>query len=124
MEDAAGADLAWFWRGWFLGTGFLDQAVSGVTQPVPARNNQPAEPARVTLLNRGELVMPVVLRLRYADGTEETRRLPVQEWFLSDRITEPVKTDKGIVSVEIDPERDFPDVDRGNNAWHAGGWTR
>ena len=124
MEDAAGADLAWFWRGWFLGTGYLDQAVDSVTQATPERNNQPAQPARVTLANRGELVMPVVLRLRFADGTEETRRLPVQEWFLTNRISEPVKTEQPIVSVEIDPEQEFPDVDRGNNVWRAAGWER
>src|SRR5262249_8650778 len=27
MEDAAGMDLAWFWRGWITETGTLDQAV-------------------------------------------------------------------------------------------------
>ncbi|HRJ49710.1 MAG TPA: M1 family metallopeptidase, partial [Phycisphaerales bacterium] len=29
MENAAGADLAWFWRGWIYGTGTLDHAVTG-----------------------------------------------------------------------------------------------
>jgi hypothetical protein len=28
MEDAAGMDLAWFWRGWFLEDAMLDQAIA------------------------------------------------------------------------------------------------
>lgn len=114
MEDAAGADLDWFWRGWFMETGLLDQAVADVE--VDARE----EVVRVTFENRGELVMPVVYRVFYGDGTEETRRLPVEAWFTTNRwTTQWPSRGRTVREVVIDPDRVFPDVDRENNVWTA-----
>lgn len=113
MEDAAGADLAWFWRGWFLETGMLDQEVSGVDQPTEK------QAAVITFANRGELVMPLRYRVGFADGTHEDFELPVEVWFNRNRILERVPGLKRIDAVEVDPEELFPDVDRGNNDWFA-----
>jgi len=33
------------------------------------------------LSNRGQMVLPVTLELRYADNTTETRSLPVEMWI-------------------------------------------
>src|SRR5690606_36926528 len=30
IEDVTGEDLGWFWRGWFMSTETLDQAITGV----------------------------------------------------------------------------------------------
>jgi len=116
MEDVAGEDLSWFWRGWFYSTGVLDQAVKQVRQVADEEGRRYAE---VTFLNKGELVMPVVYRLTYDDGTHETRRLPVEAWFNTDRWTTRVRLEPGrsLAGVLIDPEKKFPDVDRRNNAW-------
>lgn len=111
MEDAAGADLAWFWRGWFMETSWLDQAVAGVSWDAEDRE------ASITLENRGELVMPVALEIEYADGSTERKKLPVEIWFNTDRFTHEWAAERPVKRVVIDPDRAFPDVNRSNNAW-------
>jgi hypothetical protein len=113
MENAAGADLGWFWRGWFYSPAIMDQAVTTVMQPEGESRN-----ARVTFVNRGDLIMPVVYRVDYTDGTSEVRKLPVQVWAQGDSWTTTWDT-KGrkIRNVTLDPEAQFPDVELGNNVW-------
>ncbi|MBL9031115.1 MAG: M1 family metallopeptidase [Phycisphaerae bacterium] len=112
MEDAAGMDLAWFWRGWFLETGNLDQAVTGVTYA------DGGKAALIALRNLGELVMPVDLRLTFSDGSVASRRLPVEVWATTNQWTAPQETGgKRLVKVEIDPDGALPDVDASNNVW-------
>jgi len=118
MEDVAGADLAWFWRGWFLETATLDQAVLEVTQPSTAwRNHRPAQLPRIDFVTRGGLVMPLVYSVTYEDGSKETHRLPVEIWSHSRKFSQTLPTEKRIVSVLIDPDEAFPDTDRSNNVW-------
>jgi hypothetical protein len=116
MEDAAGADLAWFWRGWFLEWTALDQMVRSVSH---RRDDKDGHMVTVTLDNVGRLVMPVTLEVRYADGSTETRRLPVEIWHASDRFRTTWRTAKRVTRVEIDPEMKLPDIDRSNNVWRA-----
>ncbi|HED65817.1 MAG TPA: M1 family peptidase [Planctomycetes bacterium] len=111
MEDAAGADLAWFWRGWFLETGTLDQAVVKVRQPSKKRG------PRITFENRGRLVMPLHYRVTREDGSVDEHRIPVELWFHLNRITDRIDGLSPVVKVEIDPDNEFPDVDRDNNVW-------
>jgi len=118
MENAAGMDLGWFWRGWFYSPGVLDQAVTTVMQP-GGGDGEESRNARVTFENRGDLIMPVVFMVEYTDGTDEIRRLPVQVWAQGDSWTTTWNC-KGrkIRSVTIDPDEQFPDVDLGNNVWN------
>ena len=111
MEDAAGVDLAWFWRGWFFETGVLDQAVTGVSQPGKRRGG------RIRFENLGGLVMPMHIGVAYEDGSKEYLELPVEIWYQSDRITHTLTNKKRIVKVVVDPRQRFPDVDRDNNRW-------
>ena len=113
MEDVAGKDLGWFWRGWFYGTGVLDQSVTTVMQPEGANGL-----AHITFVQKGGLVMPVSYRLTLEDGTKMDRTVPVEGFFWSDKITVVVATNgKKIRMVEVDPEDSMPDVARGNNVW-------
>jgi len=114
MEDAAGADLAWFWRGWFLQTATLDQGVESIER---ASKNKPA---RVTFTSRGDMVMPLVWKVTFADGTSATHHLPVEIWFNSDRITIPVAEKNEVARIEVDPEHHLPDVNRDDNVLEAG----
>ena len=115
MEDAAGVDLAWFWRGFFRSTGTLAQAIDGVTQS--------GENATLRFSNRGKLVMPVPYRVRFTDGTTQDCTVPVEAWFTSDRITQhinlrgPGDSTRHITSIEIDPVGYLPDTDLSNNKW-------
>jgi len=111
MEDAAGMDLAWFWRGWFYETSYLDQAVSGVAQANGKRG------ARIRFDNLGGLVMPLHFQVEYEDGTTEDFEYPVQIWFQNDRIIQTIPGDRMIHSVTIDQKRKFPEAKRSNNTW-------
>ncbi len=120
MENGAGVDLSWFWRGWFLETGFLDQAITAVT-PLPAgEKSRPSEAVEITFENRGELVMPLTYQVNFDDGTDDVRSLPVEIWFHSNRYVLRFPTaGKTVRSVVVDPDNGFPDVDLTNNVWAA-----
>lgn len=111
MEDAAGADLAWFWRGWFLEPASLDLAVRTVEQ-------RDGGEAIVVLDCLGEMVMPVPLTIGYTDGSVERRTLPVEVWGATTRWNAGIETGgRRVDSVVIDEGEILPDTDRSNNAW-------
>lgn len=114
MSQGAGEDLDWFWRGWFMETGVLDQAVVSVSQPWNHSK------VRITFGNRGEMVMPVVYEVRYSDGSTERRTMPVEAWAVTNRRTITFDTGgKRVVAVQIDPDNVFPDVNTSNNRWRS-----
>ncbi|HEX4575614.1 MAG TPA: M1 family metallopeptidase, partial [Gemmatimonadales bacterium] len=109
MENVSGRELDWFWRAWVFTTARLDQAVDSVTRT--------GDTTLVYLSNRGQMVLPVTLELHYADGTRETRELPIEMWNLGSRFTARLVTPRPVVGVVVDPRRIYPDIDRGNNHW-------
>ncbi|MCA8953815.1 MAG: M1 family metallopeptidase [Planctomycetes bacterium] len=113
MENVAGMDLAWFWRGWFLEDAMIDQAVDRVRQGNEDRA------AKITFLNKERQVMPLEFEVTFDDGATEHRRLPVELWFRSDRATVALHRAGRVKEVRIDPEQMVPDIDRGNNVWTA-----
>ncbi len=115
MEDVAGVDLAWFWRGWFLETSLLDQQIDEVEQVVSIDRKWCT--INVTVSNEDELVMPLTLGITYTDGTYEERRWPVDIFFDSDEFTASWKSIRHAIRIEIDPDHGFPDIDRMNNLW-------
>ncbi len=117
MNAALGEDLSWFWRGWFLRTDHLDQAVDSVVQ----RDSATQTLTIVFLSNRLEMVAPVELLVRFADGTTRTVKLPVETWLRGSRTVWGLRTPTAAkpVRIEIDPRGVYPDVDRSNNVWAA-----
>ena len=113
MEDAAGMDLAWFWRGWFLEDAMLDQGVDSVQQSSGRR------PTRITFVNHERMVMPLVFRATFEDGTTEEQRLPVELWHHSDKVQVSLEGRGKVREVRIDPDQMLPDVDRTNNMWNV-----
>jgi hypothetical protein len=113
MEDAAGMDLAWFWRGWFLENALFDQGIEGVQQPQGQRG------AKVTFVNDERMVMPLSFRVTYEDGTSEDRRLPVELWSKSDKVSVTLAAGKRVREVRLDPDQMLPDVDKKDNVWTA-----
>jgi hypothetical protein len=108
MESLSGRELDWFWRTWYYETWRLDQAIASVTPT--------AEGTRIVIADRGEAPMPVRLAITLADGSIVGREIPVDVWLRGERRAE-ITVEGTVTRVEIDPERWFPDVDRGNNAW-------
>ena len=112
MEDVSGSDLSWFWRGWFYGTGKLDQAVDSVTVEEGV--------TRIHLSNREEVVMPTVIEIGFVDGSSVRWDLPVEIWVQGDSFTLPLEDTPDVTSVTLDPDQAMPDVDRSNDTWPAG----
>jgi hypothetical protein len=115
MEDVSGQDLGWYWNSWFYGTGYLDQAVATVD-----RNG---DVTSVTIMNRGDVVMPMEVRFVFRDGTDECRRLPVDIWRDGDSYSTEFEG-KDVRTVHIDPRGMLPDINRSNNVWGRGVVTR
>jgi len=107
IENVAGEDLDWFWRGWFYSTDLLDQAIDSVR----VAEGQ----TRLYLHNRQGLVFPVVVEATYADGRKARYRFPVELWATGTRQT--VEIPGEAVQVALDPDHLLPDVDRTNNIW-------
>ena len=70
----------------------------------------------IGLKNVGGLVMPVILKLTFEDGSEEIRRLPVEIWARNNESTSTsIVSEKVLKSIELDPFRETADVNRDNN---------
>ncbi len=74
----------------------------------------------ITVENIGGLVMPLIVRFEYADGTEEVRRIPAEIWRMSEStVTKVLITEKEAVRITLDPYLETADTDLSNNAWPA-----
>ena len=114
MEDGVGEDLSYFWRGWFLRTDVVDQAVDSVRAQ---RDSSGTTLTTIFLSSPGGLPMPVDLRVTFNDGSTENARLPVEVWFEGSHFRYVRAFAKDLVKVEVDPDKNFPDIRRGNNVW-------
>ncbi len=66
--------------------------------------------------NHGGLVMPLILKVDYDDGTSETLRIPAEIWRYDPRQTSKlIITDKVIRAVTVDPNWETADTDVTNN---------
>jgi len=68
------------------------------------------------LTNKGGLVMPVILKINYKDGTNETEKFPAEIWRKNEKVVSKIIIrKKEIASFEIDPDQLTADVDVTNN---------
>lgn len=66
--------------------------------------------------NVGGLIMPIIAELKYADGTSEVLRIPVEIWRHNcEKVTRVICTKKVLEEVVLDPYLETADVERGNN---------
>jgi hypothetical protein len=72
----------------------------------------------VSFINKGGLVMPIILEFTFEDGTKETQRIPAQIWRKNEnKVTKVFMTSKKAVSIQLDPMRETADIDESNNKW-------
>jgi hypothetical protein len=119
MENVAGEDLRWFWRGWFVNSWKLDQAVTEVKYV----KNDPTQGAIITIENLEKMPMPVVIELKTKSGKVTRKTLPVEIWKRNISWTFKVDTTEELTKVVIDPDFALPDVDSSNNKWKASDGT-
>ncbi|MBB3696292.1 M1 family metallopeptidase [Flammeovirga yaeyamensis] len=71
---------------------------------------------QVDFENIGGLVMPIIIELKYKDGTTEKRYIPAEIWKKDDVVVSKVfVTDQEVVSFFLDPNRETADIDTSNN---------
>ncbi|WP_159799047.1 M1 family metallopeptidase [Flavobacterium sp. MK4S-17] len=109
MENVAGENLNWFWRGWFISNANIDLGISKVTDN--------SDSTIITFTNKGEMPMPVVFKIIFEDDTQETRTLPVEVWQRQNEWDYLVKSPKKIKVIDIDPGRYTPDINGSDNSW-------
>ncbi|MBK8079318.1 MAG: M1 family peptidase [Saprospiraceae bacterium] len=64
----------------------------------------------------GGIVMPIVYKKIFEDGTEEIVRIPAEIWKMGDKeVTKVEKSDKKIISFILDPFLETADIDTQNN---------
>jgi len=115
FNRVSGRNLDWFWRTWYYETWTLDQAIAAVT--AGRADATGAAGTTIVIEDRGWAPMPVRLTITHADGSTETREIPVDVWLTGATRTEVVVHGAPVTAVEIDPDQVFPDIDRGNNRW-------
>ncbi len=111
MDSAAGEDLAWFWRGWFMHNWTLDIAARKVDYP----DGDPAKGANVTIENLDRLVMPCIVQVDFADGSRRRVRVPADAWIQKAAVTLNLDTHAPVTAVTVDPDHVIPDRNRAND---------
>lgn len=115
MENAAGEDLSWFWRGWFMEDWSMDQALSSVKEAKNAAGER--DGYDIVVDNIGKLPMPIILGVETASGKKEIVKVPVDVWMRNNSWTVRFPTTEEIVAVTIDPDHELPEVNAANNTW-------
>jgi hypothetical protein len=115
IENVAGEDLSWFWRGWFVNNWRLDQGINSVKYV----DNNPKSGILITIENFEKMVMPVVLDITTKSGKVSRLKLPVEIWQKNKDWTFKYNSTEEIQSVVVDPDHVFPDCNEGNNSWKA-----
>jgi aminopeptidase N len=122
IENAAGENLDWFWRGWFMNNWKLDQAVKGVDYHVRVDGKVVEDSSKgciITIENLEKLPMPVTVEIKQANGKTGRVNLPVEIWeHGSTWKFHYASTDK-ITEITIDPDKVLPDIDESNNVWKS-----
>lgn len=113
MENAAGEDLGWFWKGMFLENYKLDQSIKEVKYIRDSVQNG----ALVTVDNLEQMAMPVYLHYETESGKKDVIKIPVEVWQNNTSWPIKLKTTEKLKSVTIDPDGVFPDVNYTNNTW-------
>ena len=117
MESQGGEDLSYFWRGFFFNNWQHDLAVTRMEAfgAGAAAGTKLPRGVSVTVTNRGQLVVPAILRVRFSDGSKIDVAVPAETWMQNDSHIFTIETDKTAVDATIDPDRRLPDRDRTNN---------
>ncbi len=70
--------------------------------------------------NNGGLVMPVILKLDFEDGTDQVIRIPAEVWRMNNtEVNKVIHTSKKVVQFTVDPYLETADINTENNAFPA-----
>lgn len=111
MENGAGEDLSWFWKGWFYNNWPLDIALIDAKYA----NKDPKNGVQITVANKERLAMPFTVEVKLKDGTKQRTYFPVETWLQNKAITFTIPTTTEVENVTVDPDNALPDSNRKNN---------
>ncbi|HEY0896436.1 MAG TPA: M1 family metallopeptidase [Sphingobacteriaceae bacterium] len=113
IENVAGENLSWFWRGWFINNWRLDQGI----RTVKYVEDDPKKGALITIDNLEQMAMPVIFEVRTRSGKTERITLPVEVWERNKTFVYRYKGTEELESVTLDPAKVLPDHNPANNTW-------
>jgi len=113
MENYSGETLDWFWRGWFMNQWRIDQSVDDIAYT----NRDPSQGSTITISNREQLPMPITLEITEANGNVTRKTLPVEIWQHGATWKFKFNSTSKISRVVVDPDKNYPDMNRSNNLW-------
>ncbi len=114
IENYSGETLDWFWRGWFMNNWKIDQEVQEVT---PADYRDPSQGSIITVANLGQLPMPTTVEITEANGKKSRVQLPIEVWQHGPVWRFRYNNTSAITKVMVDPDKNYPDANSGNNVW-------
>jgi hypothetical protein len=113
VEDVAGEDLDWFWRGWFDTRHMYDAVLESVAEADGV--------VRVTVGQNAGLVFPTEVEVAFTDGSTERVAVPVEAFGRTETLTVTVDADgRAVERATLDPDGLLPDVDRDNDVFDVG----
>ncbi len=132
IQFATDVDLSLrdFYWSYDRGLAKIDSTPFTVTMPPPSTDTLTTEQKQqiaagknlyeLTFVNKGGLVMPIIIEWTYKDGTKEIDRIPVQIWRKNEnKVVKAFAKDKEVASIKLDPLRETADIDEKNNVWNT-----
>ena len=75
---------------------------------------------QIDFVNKGGLVMPIILEFTFEDGSKLNDKSSAQIWRKDEqKVSKTYYFDKKLKSVQLDPMRETADIDTSNNYWGA-----
>ena len=72
----------------------------------------------LTLTNKGELIMPVIIEWTYKDGTREIEKIPAEIWRNNEKtVTKVFVKEKEVTNIVIDPKKETSDIHEDDNVF-------
>ncbi|CAG4988525.1 hypothetical protein DYBT9275_00101 [Dyadobacter sp. CECT 9275] len=72
----------------------------------------------LSVKNKGGLVMPVIIKMEFEDGTDSVATFPAEIWRFNDAgVSKVISTNKKVVQWTLDPYQQIADIDTENNSF-------
>jgi aminopeptidase N len=111
MNTGSGINLNWFWKNWFFEKGIPDLAITRVTRR--------GQVYSIIVSNLGTEVIPVHLKIYFADGTKRSLSASIACWQNGIKTrTFTFRTSKVIKEITLGTVYDA-DINKKDNVWKA-----